>query len=75
MRRKLKAKIFEMYGTQEECCRYIKETLGYNLHYSKLSRFINGYLDLNEQEKDLIGQALRVKAKDYETLFTNERND
>lgn len=75
MRRKLKAKIFEVFGTQEELCSYIKDKLGYSIHYSKLSRFINEYGELTDQEKNLITQALGVKERDASKLFTGDKKN
>jgi arginine repressor len=56
---RLKALIVEKFGTAEEFCKHIKDT-GFVFHYSKLSRFINEYVDMNETERKIMAQALGV---------------
>jgi RNA polymerase subunit RPABC4/transcription elongation factor Spt4 len=77
MRKKLKALIYEKYGTQESFCKHVNEEVKFPLHYSKLSRFIGEYVIMTEEEKKVIARELGVKEskRAMDDLFKGEKEE
>lgn len=77
MRKKLKALIYEKYGTQENFCKHVNEGVKFPLHYSKLSRIIGEYVDPTEEERRVVAKELGVKEskRAMDELFRSEKEE